>query len=105
MAQAQEILTRLKAEPGHKDWPADRARLASLVASLAEIEKHYLKKENQLFPRLEAKGMSGPSKVMWAVHDDIRAHLKDFRRALELGDAEPIARTGLGPPGDLGHDQ
>jgi len=93
-AQTQEILARLKAEPGYKDRPADLTRLASLAASLAEIEKHYLKKENQLFPRLEAKGIGGPSKVMWAVHDDIRAHLKDFRRALELGDAEPIARTG-----------
>ena len=95
VAQAQEILTRLRDEPGHKDWPADRARLVSLAASLAEIEKHYLKKENQLFPRLEAKGVSGPSKVMWAIHDDIRAHLKEFRKAIELGDAEPIARTGL----------
>jgi hypothetical protein len=95
VAEAQEILARLKAEPGHKDRLADRARLASLAASLAEIEKHYLKKENQLFPRLEAKGISGPSKVMWAVHDDIRAHLKELRRALELGDAELVARTGL----------
>jgi DUF438 domain-containing protein len=31
---------------------------------------------------------------MWAVHDDIRAHLKEFRKAVELGDAEPIVRTG-----------
>jgi DUF438 domain-containing protein len=94
VAEVQKILSRLKDGLGSPDRPADLARLAPLAASLAEIEKHYLKKENQLFPRLEAKGIGGPSKVMWAVHDDIRAHLKDFRRALELGDAEPIAQTG-----------
>ena len=95
VVRVQEILTHLRSEPGHKDWPADRAQLAALIASLAEVEKHYLKKENQLFPRLEDKGISGPSKVMWAVHDDVRAHLKEFRRALELGDADLVARTGL----------
>lgn len=73
---------------------AVRARLMPLVDGLAEIEKHYLKKENQLFPRLEGRGVSGPSKVMWAVHDDIRAHLKDLRRAVDLGDAELVTRTG-----------
>jgi DUF438 domain-containing protein len=71
-----------------------RARLTPLVGDLAQVEKHYLKKENQLFPRLEAKGVSGPSKVMWAVHDDIRAHLKDFRRTVDLGDVDLIVRTG-----------
>jgi PAS domain S-box-containing protein len=71
-----------------------KERLAPLVDTLCQIEKHYLKKENQLFPRLEAKGVSGPSKVMWAVHDDIRAHLKDLRRALDLADPALIVRTG-----------
>jgi len=95
VAETQDVLTRLKDKPGRKDRPADLSRLVLLAAPLAEIEKHYLKKENQLFPRLEDKGVSGPSKVMWAVHDDIRAHLKEFRRALELGDADLVVRTGL----------
>lgn len=95
LAETQEVLTHLRNEPGRGNWPADRARLAGLFASLADVDKHFLKKENQLFPRLEAKGVSGPSKVMWAVHDDIRAHLKEARRALEIGDADLVARTGL----------
>jgi DUF438 domain-containing protein len=95
IAETQAVLTHLKDEPGHKEWPADQVRLGALFASLAEIERHFLKKENQLFPRLEEKGVSGPSKVMWAVHDDIRAHLKEARRALEVGDADLVAWTGL----------
>jgi DUF438 domain-containing protein len=96
VADVQSILDHLEAEPRHKDWPADRARLTALVSTLAEVEKHYLKKENQLFPRLEDKGVSGPSKVMWAIHDDVRAHLKEFRKAVELADAELAVRTGRG---------
>jgi hypothetical protein len=92
VAEARRVLDGLKA--GSVDPAAGRARMAGLLEDLAQVEKHYLKKENQLFPRLEAKGVGGPSKVMWAVHDDIRAHLKDLRRALGLGDAELIVRTG-----------
>ncbi len=94
LAETRAALDHVRNEPERRDWAADRARLAALAGSLAGIEKHYLKKENQLFPRLEEKGVSGPSKVMWAVHDDIRAHLKEFRRAVEMGDAALVLNTG-----------
>lgn len=94
VAETRAVLDHLRDEPGHRDGTADRARLTALAASLAEVEKHYLKKENQLFPRLEEKGISGPSKVMWAVHDDIRAHLKEFRRAIDTGDEALACNTG-----------
>ncbi len=92
-AETREALDRLEAATG-PGLAAGKTRLLELAETLAGIEKHYLKKENQLFPRLEAKGVSGPSKVMWAIHDDIRAHLKDFRRSLELGDKDLIVRAG-----------
>lgn len=56
--------------------------LAGEFARLAEIEKHYLRKENQLFPHMEKYGVTAPPQVMWAIHDDIRAQLKQIRAAL-----------------------
>ena len=53
-----------------------RNELTDLIDKLSEIDKHYLRKENQLFPQLEEKGMSGPSQVMWSIHDDIRQMIK-----------------------------
>ena len=94
VSETRAVLDHVRNEPEHRDWAADRARLAAFAGSLAEIEKHYLKKENQLFPRLEEKGISGPSKVMWAVHDDIRAHLKEFRKAVDMGDAALVLNAG-----------
>jgi DUF438 domain-containing protein len=91
LAEVRAALAGIKPEPGIP--PADAARLERLLEDLSQVEKHYLKKENQLFPRLESKGITGPSKVMWAVHDDIRAHLKDLKRALRLGDANLVVRS------------
>ncbi|MHA2204005.1 MAG: DUF438 domain-containing protein, partial [Candidatus Hodarchaeales archaeon] len=42
------------------------------IKKLQEIEIHYTRLENQLFPRLEDAGFTGPSQVMWAKHDEIR---------------------------------
>lgn len=53
--------------------------LLELLDRLSDINLHYLRKENQLFPVLELHGISGPSEVMWAIHDDIRQTLKYAR--------------------------
>lgn len=52
--------------------------LKTYLQVLSQVEIHYQRKENQLFPYLEKKGITAPPKVMWAVHDDIRALLKEI---------------------------
>lgn len=47
-----------------------------LFSKLGEVDIHYKRKENQLFPLMEKKGITGIPQVMWAVHDEIRAALK-----------------------------
>jgi DUF438 domain-containing protein len=44
--------------------------------ALMDVEKHYLKKENLLFPFLEKHQITGPPIVMWGKHDEIREFLK-----------------------------
>jgi hypothetical protein len=65
------------------------------VERLAEVDKHYLRKENQLFPFLEDHGVEGPSKVMWAIHDDIRALIKQARQKIAEDDAGLAVSTCL----------
>jgi DUF438 domain-containing protein len=62
-------------------WEEARAQLRSL----SDVEKHYRRKENLLFPYLEKHGISGPPAVMWGKHDETRALLK---RALEAAGGE-----------------
>jgi DUF438 domain-containing protein len=54
-----------------------------LHLKLLEIENHYSRKENLLFPFLEKNGITGPPSVMWSIHDEIRAGLKNISRFLE----------------------
>ncbi len=44
--------------------------------ALADVEKHYQRKENLLFPFLEKYSITGPPQVMWGKHDETRELLK-----------------------------
>ena len=50
-----------------------KTRLKEKLEKLKEIDKHYERKEQLLFPYLEKYNFMGPSKVMWGKHNDIRA--------------------------------
>ena len=51
--------------------------------AITDVEKHYQRKENLLFPFLEQHGITGPSTVMWGKHDEVREWLKAGGSALE----------------------
>ena len=76
-----------------EDSEENVGRLIEDFNLLFDIEKHYSRKENLLFPYLEKYGVTAPPKVMWGVHDEIRSKLKDVK--LELlnynGNKEKVA--------------
>ncbi|PLR83702.1 DUF438 domain-containing protein [Bacillus sp. V33-4] len=49
---------------------------------LLDIDKHYSRKENLLFPYLEKYGIYGPTQVMWGIDDCIREAIKDAKQKL-----------------------
>jgi len=51
---------------------------------LMDVDKHYQRKENLLFPYLEKYGITGPPKVMWGKHDETRGLLKAAIEALQV---------------------
>jgi hypothetical protein len=71
------------------DIVKEKEELLGLLEDLSAINLHYTRKENQLFPVLEAHGITGPSKVMWALHDDIRAMLKEVTARVREGLSTP----------------
>lgn len=65
---------------------ADRLRtFAMQVEALDAFDCHYRRKEYLLFPYLEQYGFSGPSKVMWGLHDETRAQLRDLLTQAQSG--------------------
>ncbi|NLZ82232.1 MAG: DUF438 domain-containing protein [Clostridiales bacterium] len=51
--------------------------LKSNLTEFYEIDKHYSRKENLVFPYLEKYGITAPPKVMWGVDDEIRNDIKE----------------------------
>lgn len=54
---------------------------------LVDVEKHYSRKENLLFPFLESRGIKGPSTVMWAKDDEAREQLASGVEVLRRSDS------------------
>jgi DUF438 domain-containing protein len=63
--------------------------------ALMDVEKHYLRKENLLFPFLEKHGVTGPPTVMWGKHDETRELLKGAVESLGVTEGISVeeART------------
>ena len=77
-------------------WSRGEEADAAMEAALLDFRKiliHYTRKENQLFPYLEAKGFDAPSKVMWGKHDEIRALFREADEAKAAGDSTRLRRT------------
>ncbi len=63
--------------------PADvLAGLGSSLGRLDLVDRHYVLKENAVFPFLEKHGFTGPSQVMWGKHNDIRSMMHSAEAGL-----------------------
>lgn len=87
------IMERLCDTPVKEEFRGQKKDLLKLIERLSAINLHYLRKENQLFPVLERHGISGPSEVMWAIHDDIRQTMKYARAQVSELQVPLVYRT------------
>ncbi|MBD3401955.1 DUF438 domain-containing protein, partial [candidate division GN15 bacterium] len=89
------------ANPGE---PLGHLRLR--FSRLADVGKHYSRKENLLFPFLEQKGITGPPTVMWGKDDEVRAAVRaalealDYEGEISAGDAKGMIELVLQPAVD-----
>ena len=83
--KAEELLATLYAI-GTSDFNDHRNKLLSCFNDLMDVDKHYKRKEYLLFPYLEKNEITGPPKVMWGKHDEIRDQLKGCIEILRNAD-------------------
>jgi DUF438 domain-containing protein len=92
----QELRRLLTAAAAPGADPAMQFGLRQAFNLLMDLDKHYQRKEHCFFSMLERHGIDGPSKVMWAKDDEVRAALKEFAAALALdGGWDRIAPAGM----------
>jgi len=66
-----------------KEDSADQIyQLIEDINLLLDIDKHYSRKENLIFPYLERYGIHGPTTNMWRINDFIRDAIKDAKKNL-----------------------
>jgi DUF438 domain-containing protein len=85
-ARAREVLDSMG--KGKAGVAGAVLELRGLFNSLYDVDKHYQRKEYLLFPYLEKLGVTGPPKVMWGKHDEIRDLLKGSLEALQAGEVQ-----------------
>ena len=98
--QENEALTKLIQEDlasglelfKEEDSKENIYKLLESINLLWDIDKHYSRKENLIFPYLEKYGITAPPKVMWGVDDEIRAKIKSVKLDLTnyLGNKEEL---------------
>lgn len=75
--EIEKLIDGLKeAAQGKDEVTAIIKAVKELLLKLKGIDTHYERKEQLLFPFLEKKGFTGPSKVMWGKDNEVRDLLK-----------------------------
>jgi DUF438 domain-containing protein len=95
ITQKAQRLASLCGDDTREDRTGSRWRtlLTETLDEISGIHNHYLRKENELFPLLERHGITGPSQVMWGVHDEIRGRHKEAVILMTEGDLDEAAET------------
>jgi DUF438 domain-containing protein len=76
------------------DFENSVLKLRTLFNNLFDVDKLYQRKEYLLFPFLENQGITGPPKVMWGKHDEIRELIKGSIEILQIPDLKKIDLLG-----------
>ncbi len=106
LALAGKLFVEIKALSDEADATEPFGQLRLRFSRLTDIEKHYSRKENLLFPFLEKKGITGPPTVMWGKDDEVRELVKSAIETLQsttqisAGDARGVIELVLQPAND-----
>jgi DUF438 domain-containing protein len=83
LALTDTLSVEIKGLDAETDATEQLGQLRLRFSRLADIDKHYSRKENLLFPYLEKKNITGPPTVMWGKDDEVRELVKAATTALE----------------------
>ncbi len=85
MKNVEELLKNLESEK-ESEFKNYKLKLLGSFNELMDVDKHYQRKEYLVFPYLEKAEITGPPKVMWGKHDEIRDQLKGSIEILQIED-------------------
>lgn len=91
-SEEKELIQNLGRDLLETDPEAEAQKFYNIFNQLQQVERRFERKENQLFPFLEQKGWTGPSKNMWSFHDTIREQFRLLRKKIESRNFSEVAQ-------------
>lgn len=88
--EERDLIKTLLAELLSTDASEDFQKYFNIFNHLCTIEKRFARKENQLFPFLEKRHWTGPSKGMWSFHDNLRDQIRLIKYYIKTQNAPKI---------------
>lgn len=79
-------IEKLEEIPDDDDATPQMREIQGLLNNLMDVDKHYRRKENLLFPYFEKNNLPGPPTVMWGKHDEARELLQQTIAGLQQTD-------------------
>jgi len=87
LALTDKLFDEIRKLPSDADASEPVGQLRVRFSRLSDVDKHYSRKENLLFPFLEKKGITGPPTVMWGKDDEVREMVKGAVEVLQPGES------------------
>lgn len=81
--QVRLLMEKIDGMPDEEDATAQMREIQQLLNNLMDVDKHYRRKEQLLFPYFEKNNLPGPPAVMWGKHDEARELLKQTIAGLQ----------------------
>lgn len=92
-----DVISEIADDP-KVDLSSKVLQLRGMYNNLYDVDKLYQRKEYLIFPYLEKEGITGPPKVMWGKHDEIRGLIKG---SIEVLQVESVSREELMATADM----
>ncbi|MBN1348355.1 DUF438 domain-containing protein [candidate division KSB1 bacterium] len=84
LQKMNELFEKVKSLSDDSDVTDISNEIRLHLNAIMDVEKHYQRKENLLFPFLEKHGITGPPTVMWGKHDEARELLNAAVEAMSV---------------------
>lgn len=81
--QIRLLMEKVEGMPDEEDATVQMREIQQLLNNLMDVDKHYRRKEQLLFPYFEKNDLPGPPAVMWGKHDEARELLKQTIAGLQ----------------------
>ena len=86
IALSEKLYAEIRSLAPDADAGEPIGQLRVRFSRLADIDKHYGRKENLVFPFLEKKGITGPPTVMWGKDDEVREMVRSAVESLRTSE-------------------